>query len=80
MPAALKHAIFEPFRQGSTPSPNTAGVGLGLSLVVRFVALHGGRVWVEDRTGGGASFRVVLPGETNPAAPQRYLPVKNGWT
>jgi len=67
VPAALKHAIFEPFQQGSTPSPNAAGVGLGLSLVVRFVAMHGGRVWVEDRIGGGASFRVVLPAETDPA-------------
>ena len=63
VPEALKHAIFEPFRQGSTPSPNPAGVGLGLSLVVRFVALHGGCVWVEDRIGGGASFRVALPAE-----------------
>src|SRR6266498_495962 len=69
VPTALKHAIFEPFRQG-TPSPGTAGVGLGLSLVVRFVALHGGRVWIEDRPGGGASFRVVLPAEheTGPSA------------
>jgi signal transduction histidine kinase len=24
--------------------------------------VHGGRAWVEDRPGGGASFRVYLPG------------------
>jgi signal transduction histidine kinase len=26
-----------------------------------FAELHGGRAWVQDREGGGASFRVFLP-------------------
>ena len=30
-------------------------------LVARFAELHGGRVWVQDREGGGASFRVLIP-------------------
>jgi signal transduction histidine kinase len=30
-------------------------------LVSRFAELHGGRAWVEDRVGGGASFRVFIP-------------------
>jgi len=30
--------------------------------VAMFAELHGGRAWVEDREGGGASFRVLLPG------------------
>ena len=29
-----------------------------------FADLHGGRPWPEDREGGGASFRVFLPGDT----------------
>ncbi len=29
-----------------------------------FADLHGGRAWAEDREGGGASFRVFLPGDT----------------
>jgi K+-sensing histidine kinase KdpD len=29
-----------------------------------FADLHGGRAWVQDRDGGGASFRVFLPGDT----------------
>jgi signal transduction histidine kinase len=29
---------------------------LGLALVSAHVALHDGRVWVEDREGGGARF------------------------
>ena len=59
--AELKAAIFEPFRQGPTASPHAPGTGIGLSLVARFAELHGGRAWVEDRSDGGASFRVFLP-------------------
>jgi PAS domain S-box-containing protein len=52
--------LFEPFERGerSAPSP---GLGVGLSLVARFAEAHGGRAWVEDREGGGASFRVFFP-------------------
>ena len=59
VPDEEKDAIFEAFRRGS--GVEAAGVGVGLSLVAQFVALHGGRAWVEDREGGGASFRVLLP-------------------
>ncbi len=62
VPQELREAIFEPFRQGPTASPHTPGTGIGLSLVGRFSELHGGRAWVEEREGGGASFRVFLPG------------------
>jgi PAS domain S-box-containing protein len=61
VPRHLREAIFEPFRQGPTPSKASPGTGIGLSLVARFTELHGGRTWVQDREGGGASFRVLLP-------------------
>jgi PAS domain S-box-containing protein len=61
VPAELREAIFEPFRQGTPARPHSPGVGVGLSLVSKFAELHGGRAWVEDRPGGGASFRVWLP-------------------
>ncbi len=67
VPEELREAIFEPFRQGPTSSPHSPGTGIGLSLVGRFAALHGGRAWVEEREGGGASFRVFLPAGTVPA-------------
>ena len=59
VPEADRGTIFAPFRRGDTEAP---GTGLGLAIVEGFVGLHGGRVWVEDRLGGGASFRVFLPG------------------
>lgn len=61
VPAELRSKVFEPFRRGA-PLGHAPGTGIGLSLVDRFAALHGGRAWLEDRPGGGASFRVFLPG------------------
>jgi PAS domain S-box-containing protein len=65
----LKATIFEPFRQGDEIVSHSPGVGIGLSLVARFAELHGGRAWVEDRIGGGASFCVYLPGSQPAARP-----------
>jgi signal transduction histidine kinase len=66
VPAELAGTIFEAFRRagGPGPAPTMAhhrGVGIGLSLVARFAALHGGHAWVDERWGGGAAFHVLLP-------------------
>ena len=66
VPERMKEAVFEPFRRGQ--DPRTPGTGIGLALVSKFAELHGGRAWVQDRAGGGASFRVWLP-VTPPGAP-----------
>jgi PAS domain S-box-containing protein len=58
--AAHREAVFEPFRQGPDAPEHSPGVGVGLTLVARFAELMGGRAWVQERQGGGASFRVYL--------------------
>ena len=58
VPDHQKGVIFEAFQRGDT---RASGTGVGLYLVAKFAELHGGRAWVEDRPGGGAAFRVLLP-------------------
>jgi PAS domain S-box-containing protein len=61
VPAQLHQQVFQPFHQGRTVADHAPGSGIGLALVAQFASLHGGRAWVQDRPGGGASFRVFLP-------------------
>jgi signal transduction histidine kinase len=70
VPAQLHEQIFQPFLQGRTIADHAPGSGIGLALVARFAGLHGGRAWVQDRPGGGASFRVYLPDTGSPDAPR----------
>jgi PAS domain S-box-containing protein len=60
VPDDEKEVIFQAFARGS--DVEATGVGVGLALVAQFASLHGGRAWVEDNPGGGASFRVLFPG------------------
>jgi PAS domain S-box-containing protein len=61
VPDAEKEDVFELFARGTGSDPSAPGAGVGLALVAQFAALQGGRAWVEDNPGGGASFRVLLP-------------------
>jgi signal transduction histidine kinase len=54
------------------PDEQTGGAGrgrasTGLALLQRVAEVHGGRAWVQEREGGGASFRVFLPDVTEAA-------------
>ncbi len=63
MNADLLAHVFEPFSQEKRASDRSqGGLGLGLALVQRLVALHGGRVVAESEGAGcGAAFTVFLP-------------------
>jgi PAS domain S-box-containing protein len=70
VPAQLREQIFQPFQQGGTIADHAPGSGIGLALVAQFAGLHGGRAWVQDRPGGGASFRFFLPDTHSPDVPR----------
>ena len=62
IPGEDKSRIFNKFYQGDS-SHESEGNGLGLALVRKIVAIHGGEVWVEDPVNGGCRFAVRLPVE-----------------
>ncbi len=54
--------LFKPFVQlDSSLSRRYEGTGLGLSLVARMAAMHGGSVTVESELGKGSRFTITLP-------------------
>ncbi|MCE4554700.1 HAMP domain-containing sensor histidine kinase [Roseateles cellulosilyticus] len=60
VPAELLDTIFEPFARVAG-SENVQGVGLGLAIAKRAIALHGGRIHAEPRPGGGLTMLLALP-------------------
>jgi two-component system sensor histidine kinase KdpD len=64
IPKGEENRIFDKFYQGQ--SAREGGVGLGLAICRGIVEAHGGRIWAENRTGGGAVFRFTLPNEQPP--------------
>jgi two-component system sensor histidine kinase KdpD len=65
LPAGEEQRIFDKFYRVPA-SKSTSGVGLGLTICRAIVEAHGGRIWAENRPGGGAVFRFTLPVEGRP--------------
>ena len=62
--------IFESFRSGVS----LGGTGIGLAIVKTIMEAHGGTVSAENLPGGGARFRLRLPGQ----APPPPVPAEQG--
>ena len=60
IPADELPFIFQKYMRGRSVT-SIPGAGLGLSLVSRITALHGGRVEMESREGEGAHVTVTIP-------------------
>ena len=60
VPAGIREHLFEPFISQS-PRRERLGLGLGLFLGASLLDMYDGRMWYEERSGGGASFVVEMP-------------------
>jgi two-component system sensor histidine kinase KdpD len=54
------YKVFEKFYRGENPLKKN-GAGLGLSVCQSIVKAHNGKIWAENRKGGGAIFYFILP-------------------
>jgi signal transduction histidine kinase len=69
-PDTLDH-VFEPFF-----STKRDGIGLGLSIARTIIERQGGTISAENRPGGGATFRFILPSLVSSSARQAEADVK----
>ena len=52
--------VFDKFYRSASDGSRT-GAGLGLAICRGIVELHSGRIWAENRAGGGAAFCFTIP-------------------
>lgn len=59
IPVGEEARIFAKFYRAKPA--REGGVGLGLTICRGIIEAHGGRIWAENRRGGGAVFRFTIP-------------------
>jgi signal transduction histidine kinase len=67
VPPADRERIFERFARSDRQ--HVGGAGLGLYIASEVVRAHGGRIGVEEPTGGGARFWLEIPSRSREAGP-----------
>ena len=68
IPAEEREHVFDRFYRGAS-ARGRPGSGLGLAIVRQVAETHGGSITVEEAPGGGALFRLRLPGSGGTPAP-----------
>ncbi|HHV10018.1 MAG TPA: sensor histidine kinase KdpD [Clostridiales bacterium] len=54
--------LFEGYSTGKNKGPDSSrGMGIGLSICRSIIQAHGGKIEAENKAGGGAIFRFILP-------------------
>ena len=61
IPRSDHERVFQPFERGPARDDDGTGSGLGLTLVRRFIELHGGRVEMTSGAGRGTTVTCILP-------------------
>jgi two-component system, OmpR family, osmolarity sensor histidine kinase EnvZ len=61
IPMAMVERLKQPFTRRDEARSGSSGAGLGLAIATRVAALHGGRLDLLPRDGGGLEARVTLP-------------------
>lgn len=62
IPQQMREKIFERFyRMDNSRNRETGGSGLGLAIAKSIVEAHGGKIWVDETPGGGATFIFTIP-------------------
>lgn len=57
VPESLREKIFDRFyRIDNSRNRETGGSGLGLAIAKSIIDAHGGKIWVDETPGGGATF------------------------
>ncbi len=61
IPVEQQERIFEPFVTSEDSARRKGGIGLGLSITRRLVALHGGSISLESQPKKGSTFHIYWP-------------------